>query len=287
MDAIERQVTLPVDLEEAWDLLTRPDDLAGWLGAEVDARPHPGRRGRGRRPRRHRARGWSSTRSSRAGGWPGAGGTTTAPSEAQPGGDHPRARRRTAPRVRVVEELVGAAPGRPQAPAPARPGRTGCSTSRRCSWSPPPSGGDAGPPDADARAGAVFEALADPTRRAVLRDVAEPRPAHRHRAGRRAAGQPPGRRQAPGRAAGGRPGRAPRARAARPGFTAHPGPRSPRPGGGCEPPGRLGRPPGPPRRARRGGRAARSEETDPDGRLRRCSWCSRWCSSWFPSSRST
>jgi DNA-binding transcriptional ArsR family regulator len=30
-----------------------------------------------------------------------------------------------------------------------------------------------GPPDAEARAGAVFEALADPTRRAVLRDVAE------------------------------------------------------------------------------------------------------------------
>jgi DNA-binding transcriptional ArsR family regulator len=29
-----------------------------------------------------------------------------------------------------------------------------------------------GPPDADARAGAVFEALADPTRRAVLRNVA-------------------------------------------------------------------------------------------------------------------
>jgi DNA-binding transcriptional ArsR family regulator len=28
-------------------------------------------------------------------------------------------------------------------------------------------------PDADARVGAVFEALADPTRRAVLRDVAE------------------------------------------------------------------------------------------------------------------
>jgi DNA-binding transcriptional ArsR family regulator len=28
-------------------------------------------------------------------------------------------------------------------------------------------------PDAEARAGAVFEALADPTRRAVLRDVAE------------------------------------------------------------------------------------------------------------------
>lgn len=31
-------------------------------------------------------------------------------------------------------------------------------------------------PDAEARAGAVFEALADPTRRAVLRDVAEQGP---------------------------------------------------------------------------------------------------------------
>lgn len=32
------------------------------------------------------------------------------------------------------------------------------------------------PPDAEARAAAVFEALADPTRRAVLRDVAEQGP---------------------------------------------------------------------------------------------------------------
>jgi uncharacterized protein YndB with AHSA1/START domain len=46
MDAIERQVTLPVDLEEAWDLLTRPDDLAGWLGAEVELDPTPGAAGR-------------------------------------------------------------------------------------------------------------------------------------------------------------------------------------------------------------------------------------------------
>ena len=46
MDAVERQVTLPVDLEEAWDLLTRPDDLAGWLGAEVELDPTPGRAGR-------------------------------------------------------------------------------------------------------------------------------------------------------------------------------------------------------------------------------------------------
>jgi uncharacterized protein YndB with AHSA1/START domain len=33
---IERQVTLPTDLEAAWDLLTRPEELAGWLGAAVE-----------------------------------------------------------------------------------------------------------------------------------------------------------------------------------------------------------------------------------------------------------
>jgi uncharacterized protein YndB with AHSA1/START domain len=42
---VERQVTLPTDLEEAWALLTRPDDLAAWLGAEVDLEPTPGARG--------------------------------------------------------------------------------------------------------------------------------------------------------------------------------------------------------------------------------------------------
>ena len=46
MDAIERRLTLPVDLEEAWDLLTRPDDLRGWLGVDVDLQPAPGTRGR-------------------------------------------------------------------------------------------------------------------------------------------------------------------------------------------------------------------------------------------------
>jgi uncharacterized protein YndB with AHSA1/START domain len=46
MDAVERQVTLPVDLEEAWSLLTRPDDLTGWLGAEVELDPTPGHAGR-------------------------------------------------------------------------------------------------------------------------------------------------------------------------------------------------------------------------------------------------
>jgi uncharacterized protein YndB with AHSA1/START domain len=46
MDAIERQVTLPVELEEAWTLLTGDDDLPGWLGAEVELHPTPGAAGR-------------------------------------------------------------------------------------------------------------------------------------------------------------------------------------------------------------------------------------------------
>jgi uncharacterized protein YndB with AHSA1/START domain len=42
MPSIEREVTLPTDVEGAWALLTRPEDLAAWLGAEVDLRPSPG-----------------------------------------------------------------------------------------------------------------------------------------------------------------------------------------------------------------------------------------------------
>ena len=42
MDAIERHVTLPTDLAGAWELLTRPEDQAGWLGAEVDLAPVEG-----------------------------------------------------------------------------------------------------------------------------------------------------------------------------------------------------------------------------------------------------
>jgi uncharacterized protein YndB with AHSA1/START domain len=45
MDAVERQLTLPTDLDEAWALLTRPEDLAGWLGAEVVLDPTPGAAG--------------------------------------------------------------------------------------------------------------------------------------------------------------------------------------------------------------------------------------------------
>ena len=47
MDTVERQVTLPVDLDEAWELLTRPDDLAGVAGrARSCSTPPPERPGR-------------------------------------------------------------------------------------------------------------------------------------------------------------------------------------------------------------------------------------------------
>lgn len=45
MDAVERHLTLPADLERTWELLTTPDDQAGWLGAEVDLDPRPGAAG--------------------------------------------------------------------------------------------------------------------------------------------------------------------------------------------------------------------------------------------------
>ena len=45
MDLVERQLTLPTDLEEAWSLVTRPEDLAGWLGREVELDPTPGAAG--------------------------------------------------------------------------------------------------------------------------------------------------------------------------------------------------------------------------------------------------
>lgn len=42
MDAVDRHVTLPADLAEVWALLTRPDDLAAWLGTDVALDPTPG-----------------------------------------------------------------------------------------------------------------------------------------------------------------------------------------------------------------------------------------------------
>jgi uncharacterized protein YndB with AHSA1/START domain len=44
-DTVERHVTLPTDLDEAWDLLTRPEELGAWLGDEVVLDPTPGAAG--------------------------------------------------------------------------------------------------------------------------------------------------------------------------------------------------------------------------------------------------
>jgi uncharacterized protein YndB with AHSA1/START domain len=45
METVERHVTLPAEPEEAWALLTRPEDLAAWLGREVALDPTPGAQG--------------------------------------------------------------------------------------------------------------------------------------------------------------------------------------------------------------------------------------------------
>ena len=44
-ETVERHVTLPTDLDEAWDLLTRPEELGAWLGDEVVLDPTPGATG--------------------------------------------------------------------------------------------------------------------------------------------------------------------------------------------------------------------------------------------------
>jgi uncharacterized protein YndB with AHSA1/START domain len=44
-ETVERHVTLPTDIEGAWDLLTRPEELGAWLGDEVVLDPIPGARG--------------------------------------------------------------------------------------------------------------------------------------------------------------------------------------------------------------------------------------------------
>ena len=42
MDVVARHVTLPTALDEAWTLVTRPDELERWLGADVVLDPTPG-----------------------------------------------------------------------------------------------------------------------------------------------------------------------------------------------------------------------------------------------------
>lgn len=46
METVERTVTLPTDVEAAWDLLTDPAELAAWLGDDVVLHPVPGASGR-------------------------------------------------------------------------------------------------------------------------------------------------------------------------------------------------------------------------------------------------
>lgn len=43
---VQRDVTLDVDPELAWELVTRPDDLSTWLGEEVELDAVPGTAGR-------------------------------------------------------------------------------------------------------------------------------------------------------------------------------------------------------------------------------------------------
>ena len=42
MPSVHREVLLPVDPERAWELITDPDELEGWLADEVVLDPEPG-----------------------------------------------------------------------------------------------------------------------------------------------------------------------------------------------------------------------------------------------------
>ena len=42
MPAVRREVTLPVEPERAWELITDPEELEGWLADEVELEPEEG-----------------------------------------------------------------------------------------------------------------------------------------------------------------------------------------------------------------------------------------------------
>lgn len=42
MSTVRREILLPVERERAWELLTEPDELAGWLADEVEFSPEEG-----------------------------------------------------------------------------------------------------------------------------------------------------------------------------------------------------------------------------------------------------
>src|SRR3954447_14651695 len=42
MPSVRREVTLPVEPERAWELITDPEELEGWLADEVEPEPEEG-----------------------------------------------------------------------------------------------------------------------------------------------------------------------------------------------------------------------------------------------------
>ncbi len=42
MPSVRREITLPVGPERAWELITDPRELEGWLADEVELEPEPG-----------------------------------------------------------------------------------------------------------------------------------------------------------------------------------------------------------------------------------------------------
>ena len=42
MPSVRRELTLPVEPERAWELITDPDELEGWLADEVELEPEEG-----------------------------------------------------------------------------------------------------------------------------------------------------------------------------------------------------------------------------------------------------
>src|SRR3954463_15446484 len=47
MPTVRREVVLPVEPERAWELITDPDELEGWLADDVELAPEEGGGGRG------------------------------------------------------------------------------------------------------------------------------------------------------------------------------------------------------------------------------------------------
>ena len=186
MPSVRREVVLPVEPERAWELITDPAELEGWLADEVELEPEEGGDG----PRRVRGR--------RAARGLGRGG---------------RARGRRL--VFVWGERASRVEWTLDARRPAAPASWSSSAASRPSSGPRMAAlaahGLAVPGLSEPELGALFAALADPTRRQVIRSLRARAGVTASGARRRAADHPPGDRQAPRRARARRPrGAAPR-----------------------------------------------------------------------------